>query len=484
MLINGKYTYDMYDLYPYFTNDGSVGLFSQQDDDIYHSTYGALTESWQKFIIPSNLQDYLLKNNEVKILDICYGIGYNTKTALNVFVENFLKNKNNFKKNSSHANHNIAAIGADNILGKKNIISQKDSNKKCTNNFNAIEAIDTDNVIASKTKVLKKNSDNIAAEDEFFNDTKDDLTSSILIDAVDIDKTLIQLSPFIRIKPCSFMWLRGKIKPPSNQNKFAQIRKIQDSKFVKLKKEFRIRKEVQLIIFLKMLKQNFKLDDKILQTILSRRKYSQFLSRFMLNFANFYSNHGCNYNKKLNLSTLLHNIYYQYLSKSYKNANSILNNSNIDLNFFDKDARNFVKSTNNIYDFIFLDAFTPSKCPALWTIEFLEELNLKLSKNGMLLTYSNSAAIRNALLQAGFEVGKIYDKSTKKFVGTMAVKNKKLLEYQLDDHDLGLINSKAGICFRDKNLDLDNATIISNRKLDVDRSELISSSQFLKGYKL
>ena len=35
----------MYVLYPYFTNDGSVGLFSPEANDIYHSTYGALTEA-------------------------------------------------------------------------------------------------------------------------------------------------------------------------------------------------------------------------------------------------------------------------------------------------------------------------------------------------------------------------------------------------------------------------------------------------------
>ena len=43
----------MYELYPYFTNDGSVGLFSPEADDIYHSTYGALTEAYEKFIFPA-----------------------------------------------------------------------------------------------------------------------------------------------------------------------------------------------------------------------------------------------------------------------------------------------------------------------------------------------------------------------------------------------------------------------------------------------
>lgn len=52
----------MYELYPYFTNDGSVGLFSPEADDIYHSTYGALTEAYEKFIIPLDLKNFLEKN--------------------------------------------------------------------------------------------------------------------------------------------------------------------------------------------------------------------------------------------------------------------------------------------------------------------------------------------------------------------------------------------------------------------------------------
>ena len=81
----------MYELYPYFTNDGSVGLYSPKDDDIYHSTYGALTEAYEKFILPANFDEYFKNNNEIKILDICFGIGYNTKSFLNYFFEKFQK---------------------------------------------------------------------------------------------------------------------------------------------------------------------------------------------------------------------------------------------------------------------------------------------------------------------------------------------------------------------------------------------------------
>lgn len=64
----------MYELYPYFTNDGSVGLFSPEADDIYHSTYGALTEAYENLFFQPEIEKYFETHNEIKVLDICYGM--------------------------------------------------------------------------------------------------------------------------------------------------------------------------------------------------------------------------------------------------------------------------------------------------------------------------------------------------------------------------------------------------------------------------
>ena len=64
------------------TNDGSAGLFNKNVDDIYHSTHGAYSESYEKFLLSSGFLDFIKNNDKVSILDICYGIGYNSKTAL------------------------------------------------------------------------------------------------------------------------------------------------------------------------------------------------------------------------------------------------------------------------------------------------------------------------------------------------------------------------------------------------------------------
>jgi len=513
----------MYELYPYFTNDSTVGLFSRQDDDIYHSTYGALSESWQKFIIPSGLQKYLQEHESVKILDICYGIGYNTKTSLNVFINNFLKqkeiskknNKNNknftpdFANNPSQLHPCIAAIDTNNLSKNKKV----KSHGKNLHAFSHlvpinIAEIDTDNVQIENEGIYctnyninpalgsdfdpNENSDMDAytnfGQDSIYNTNyyyavspQNISCNNILIDAVDLDKTLIYLSPFIAdASRFNFLFKKDYEISSLNKYKYQQIQNIKNfKKFIR--KDFRLCKEVSIILFKKLFESNRDFfNDAILQTILNHKKYSPFISKFMVNFAKFYQNRTSNNKQKKNKSTFLHNIYYRYVSRSYKNVKNLLKNCKIKVNLHKNDARNFIRSTNTAYNFIFLDAFTPAKCPVLWTLQFLNELYYKLEDDGMILTYSNSAAIRNAFLLNGFCVGKIYDAELKKFTGTIATKNKFLIEHPLDDGDIELINSKAGICYRDEHLDLDNISILDNRKIEVRESNLRSSSQVLK----
>lgn len=489
----------MYELYPYFTNDSTVGLFSRQDDDIYHSTYGALTESWQKFIVPSGLEAYLKSHKSVKILDICYGIGYNTKTALNVFIKNFLeqekKSKNKNKKlkkkskkikNSVNLQHSIAALDTDNNIKKNDI----NSSGKFFHAYSQVRPLsiaqrDTNNISGENFKKLYENLGNLYKQNGTQNnssDEKEDIScESILIDAVDLDKTLIYLSPFIAdASRFNFLFRKEYNISLLNKFKYNQIKNLKNFRQF-IRKDFKLKKEVPIILFKKLLDCNPEFfNDAILQTILSHKKYAPFISRFMLNFAKFYLNLGVEYNKKQNKSTFLHNIYYRYVSRSYKSSKNLLKNARIDVNLCKNDARCFVKSVDRTYNFIFLDAFTPAKCPALWTVQFFRELYYKLEDDGMILTYSNSAAVRNAFLQNGFVVGKVYDAKLKKFIGTVAAKNNYLIKHPLDAIDLQLINSKAGICFQDENLNLDNRAILEQRKEEVKESILRSSSQVLK----
>lgn len=122
----------MYNLYPYFTNDGSVGLFSPVDDDIYHSTYGAATEAYEKFIFPAKLENFFLEHSEIKVLDICYGIGYNSKSLINfIFQLRKILEKNHFEsKILSPNNDSIHSDNKDDTINSDSIYSDNKPHEK------------------------------------------------------------------------------------------------------------------------------------------------------------------------------------------------------------------------------------------------------------------------------------------------------------------------------------------------------------------
>lgn len=68
---------------PRLTQDGSFTFFSEEFNEAFHSNYGAKQESYLKFVVPTQVQT-VAKNGIVKILDVCYGLGYNTAAALEV----------------------------------------------------------------------------------------------------------------------------------------------------------------------------------------------------------------------------------------------------------------------------------------------------------------------------------------------------------------------------------------------------------------
>ena len=62
-------------------------------------------------------------------------------------------------------------------------------------------------------------------------------------------------------------------------------------------------------------------------------------------------------------------------------------------------------------DLILLDAFSPGKCPQLWSEEFLLSLADLLAPGGRLLTYCRAAAVRSSLRHAGLELRSLPPKS-------------------------------------------------------------------------
>ncbi|XTZ10670.1 MAG: tRNA (5-methylaminomethyl-2-thiouridine)(34)-methyltransferase MnmD [cyanobacterium endosymbiont of Rhopalodia yunnanensis] len=67
---------------PQLTDDGSYTFFSEEFEELFHSHSGAKLEAEQKFIDPCQLKGKAKRHKSLKILDICYGLGYNSAAAL------------------------------------------------------------------------------------------------------------------------------------------------------------------------------------------------------------------------------------------------------------------------------------------------------------------------------------------------------------------------------------------------------------------
>ena len=462
----------MYKIHPYFTNDGSVGLFSPEADDIYHSTYGALSEAYEKFILPAELEKYFENNSEIKVLDICYGIGYNTKSFLNFLLEkNILKIKNKNKKFFSKKENTVSIYTNNNKSGLYNATAYSNN-------------ISSDMIYSNKiySKTQTKNRHDITISNEviysdnilYRNSARNPQNCKIFLKAIDVDEKLFYFSPLFR---------QGKEKDKKYNKLDFEYEKINKLLNCEFRQKYKLKPEVNLIIFKNITEKMPEIFDDIeFWQIIESKKYKPFFDCKLTAFLRALKNKTLNSMPRCRLNAFLHNIYYKYISIRYKKA---LNSLNLDGFIFEPeraDARISLKNDKNIYNFIFLDAFTPAKCPALWSLEFFKLLYEHLDKNGMILTYSNSAAVRNAMINAGFFAGKIYNPEINKYTGTIAVKNKSLIKHELSEYDLGLINSKAGIFYRDENLDLSNEAIIAAHKIEVETSNKISSSRFIKAF--
>ena len=74
------------------SEDGSYTAYSKEYEEHYHSTKdGALHESLVKHVLPAmQLKE---SQNEITILDICYGLGFNTLATVLYFKEHNLSSK-------------------------------------------------------------------------------------------------------------------------------------------------------------------------------------------------------------------------------------------------------------------------------------------------------------------------------------------------------------------------------------------------------
>ncbi|MFM7887677.1 MAG: tRNA (5-methylaminomethyl-2-thiouridine)(34)-methyltransferase MnmD [Pseudanabaena sp.] len=129
-------------------------------------------------------------------------------------------------------------------------------------------------------------------------------------------------------------------------------------------------------------------------------------------------------------------------------------------------------------DAIFLDPFSPPHCPQLWTVEFIQLLANCLKPDGYLVTYSSSAAVRNALLMAGLHIGAIAPIG-RKSPSTISAFAPTTLP-PISETEAAFLKTRAAIPYRDHTLQSTASEIIEMRKSAQSKSELPTSSSLRK----
>ena len=137
---------------------------------------------------------------------------------------------------------------------------------------------------------------------------------------------------------------------------------------------------------------------------------------------------------------------------------------NIDINVYIEDARQTVqKLKDNTYDAIFLDPFSQNMAPELFSLEFFKEFRRVIKDDGIVATYTSSAPVRAAFIEADFYIGQgpIFGR---KQGGTLASPNPLMLDTALPKNDeIRIALSDVGIPFRDPNLNNSSDYILDKR---------------------
>ncbi|WP_405303955.1 MnmC family methyltransferase [Methanobrevibacter sp.] len=137
---------------------------------------------------------------------------------------------------------------------------------------------------------------------------------------------------------------------------------------------------------------------------------------------------------------------------------------NFDINVYIEDARQTVQNLDDdTYDSIFLDPFSQNMAPELFSVEFFKEFRRIIKDDGIVATYTSSAPIRAAFIEAGFYIGQgpIFGR---KQGGTLASPNPLMLDTSLPKNDeIRIALSDVGIPFRDPNLNNSSDWILEKR---------------------
>ncbi len=126
-------------------------------------------------------------------------------------------------------------------------------------------------------------------------------------------------------------------------------------------------------------------------------------------------------------------------------------------------------------DAIFLDPFSPTRCPQLWTVEFLQQVVARLKPTGRLATYSCAAAVRAALLALGLNIGAT-TAAGRQWPGTVASFTEVFTP--LSPREQAHLQTRAAVPYRDPTLQASASVIQAERAQRQQQSPLRPTGQW------
>ena len=137
-------------------------------------------------------------------------------------------------------------------------------------------------------------------------------------------------------------------------------------------------------------------------------------------------------------------------------------------------------------DAIFFDPFSPRRCPQLWTVEFFTLVVQCLAVTGKLATYSRSASVRAAMLEAGLKIGTIplgaVHQPNEWSQGTVGSFKSPLHPLSQLEHEH--LQTRAAIPYRDRTLSDLAEAILQRQTQEQQQSQLESTSSWRRRWSI
>lgn len=168
---------------------------------------------------------------------------------------------------------------------------------------------------------------------------------------------------------------------------------------------------------------------------------------------------------------------FEYSEKINEIIENNLKNSDF-IHFYIDDARKSIQKLNKKYDIIFHDGFSPHKQSVLWSEDYILKIVSLMKESSIYCTYNHSKPVLNALYKAGLTIGKTIKEG--KIIGSVASFDSDLIENKYSEFELGELNTKSAITYKDKNLNLAHNQIIENRQKELENSTLATLSNYKK----